>query len=82
MPAREEAGAFGMVDRLETRAAYGRSIRERAQCLLDAHGPEAWTQALEAAQEPGIAAAERSFWEAVAARIARQLGQRAPLSVA
>jgi hypothetical protein len=69
-----------MVDRLETRAAYGRSIRERAVCLLEAHGPEAWAAAREAAQEPGLAADERSFWEAVAARIARQLGQREALT--
>jgi hypothetical protein len=64
-----------MLDRLESRAAYGRCIRERALCLLEAHGPAAWAEALEAAREPGIAAAERSFWEAVAARVARQLGQ-------
>jgi hypothetical protein len=69
-----------MLDRLESRAAYGRSIRERALCLLEAHGPAAWVEAVEAAREPGIAAAERSFWEAVAARIARQLGDRDQLS--
>ena len=43
--------------------------------LLEAHGPEAREEALRAAQEPGLAAAERSFWEAVAARVARHLGQ-------
>ena len=63
-----------MVDRIEERAAYGRTIRERALCLMYAHGPEAWAEAVRAAREPGIAAGERSFWEAVAARIARQLG--------
>ena len=62
-----------MVDRIEERAAYGRTIRERAGCLLEAHGPDAWAEALRAAGEPGIAEGERSFWEAVAARIARQL---------
>ena len=65
-----------MVDRIEQRAAYGRTIRERAVCLLESHGPEAWAEALRAAREPGIAAGERNFWEAVAARIARQLGER------
>jgi hypothetical protein len=65
-----------MVDRIEQRAAYGRTIRERAICLMESHGPEAWAEALRAAREPGIAAGERSFWEAVAARIARQIGDR------
>jgi hypothetical protein len=65
-----------MVDRLQQRAAYGRSIRQRALCLLEAHGREAWGEAMSASREPGIAEAERSFWEAVAARVARQLGHR------
>lgn len=64
------------MDRIEERAAYGRTIRERAVCLLESHGPEAWAEALRAAEEPGIAAGERSFWKAVAARIARQLRHR------
>ena len=66
---------------LEERVAYGRSIRQRASCLIDAHGPEAEAEALKAAGEPGLAAAERSFWEAVAARIARHLGQKDPVPV-
>lgn len=66
---------FEMFPHLQERVAYGRSIRERASCLLEAHGPEAREEALRAAQEPGLAAAERSFWEAVAARVARHLGQ-------
>jgi hypothetical protein len=71
-----------MVEKLEERAAYGRTIRHRAVCLLEAHGPEAWAEALRASREPGIADAERSFWEAVAARVARQLGQREAASAA
>lgn len=65
-----------MVDKIEERAAYGRTIRERAVCLLDSHGPDAWAEARRAAREPGIAAGEQSFWEAVAARIARELTHR------
>jgi hypothetical protein len=71
-----------MVERVEMRAAYGRSIRERALCMLDAHGVEAWAEARRAAGEPGLGAGERSFWEAVAARIARQLGHREGLPAA
>ncbi len=66
-------GTGGMEDRIEERVAYGRTIRARAVCLIEAHGPEAWAEALRAAEEPGIAAGERAFWESVAARIARQL---------
>ena len=62
---------------LEERIAYGRSIRQRASCLIDAHGAEA----LGAAEEPGVAAAERSFWMAVAARIAREFDRREGLPV-
>ncbi|HET9069927.1 MAG TPA: hypothetical protein VFN28_14885 [Amaricoccus sp.] len=62
---------------LEERIAYGRSIRQRARCLIDAHGSGACAEALRAAGEPGVAAAERSFWTAVAARVARESGQRA-----
>ena len=46
----------------------------RAACS-SSHGPAAVSEALRAAQEPGLAAAERSFWEAVAARVVRQLTQ-------
>lgn len=61
-----------MHSHLEERVAYGRSIRHRAACLLEAHGREAAAEALRAADEPGLADAERSFWEAVAARLARE----------
>ena len=71
-----------MAERLEERAAYGRTIRHRAICLLEAHGHEAWGEALKASREPGVGEAERSFWEAVAARIARQLGYREIASAA
>lgn len=71
-----------MVERIEERAAYGRTIRERAACLVESHGPEAWAEALRAAHEPGIAAGERTFWEAVAARVARELGHRDAASAA
>ena len=64
-----------MRDFMRERIAYGRHIRERAERMLEAHGPQAEAEALNAAQEPGAAAAERSFWKAVAARIARQCGQ-------
>ncbi|HYN46085.1 MAG TPA: hypothetical protein VES64_05295 [Allosphingosinicella sp.] len=56
---------------LAERVDYGRAIRDRAACLLEAHGPLAEGEALKGAREPGVAAAERNFWEAVAARIAR-----------
>ena len=59
----------------EARVAYGRSIRERASCLIEAYGGRAGEEALRAADEPGLAAADRSFWQAVAARLARELGQ-------
>ena len=68
-----------MVPQLEERVAYGRSIRERARCLLESHGPGAASEALRAADEPGLAAAERSFWQAVAARVVREMtGDEAP----
>ena len=61
-----------MFPHLQERVAYGRSIRQRATCLLEAHGPEeARTEALRAASEPGLAEAERSFWQAVADRLER-----------
>ncbi|HRO10628.1 hypothetical protein [Amaricoccus sp.] len=66
---------------IEERIAYGRSIRQRASCLIEAYGAEARAEALRAAEEPGLAAAERSFWIAVAARVARQFGQRDALAV-
>jgi hypothetical protein len=68
-----------MFPHLEERVAYGRSIRLRATCLIDAHGTAAEAEARRAAQEPGLAAAERSFWEAVAARVARHFEPRPPM---
>ena len=66
-----------MLVNLELRIAYGRSIRHRALCLIEAHGTEAEDEALRASLEPGLPAAERSFWEAVAARVARHFQPRA-----
>ena len=62
-----------MFPHLEERVAYGRSIQQRASCLIEAHGHAAEEEARRAASEPGLAAAERSFWEAVASRVARHL---------
>ena len=56
-----------VADRIE----YGRRIRERAACLVEAHGRRAETTALRAAQIEGIPETERCFWEAVAARASR-----------
>lgn len=64
---------------LDERIAYGRRIRERALCLLDAYGESALDQARQAAEEPGIPAAERSFWSAVADRIVRATSAGTPL---
>ena len=60
-----------MFPHLEERVAYGRSIRQRACCLIEAYGDAAEAEALRAAQEPGLGAAEQSFWVAVAGRVAR-----------
>jgi hypothetical protein len=57
------------------RIAYGREVRLRAACLIEAHGQAAEAEAWLAAGEPGIPAAERNFWEAVAARLARLDGR-------
>jgi hypothetical protein len=70
-----------MLKSIEDRVAYGRSVRLRALCLLDAHGPLAEAEAWSAAREPGLADAERSFLEAVAGRVSRQLGIRTPAAV-
>lgn len=61
----------GLADRI----AYGRAIRERADCLLDAHGPAAVAHARMAAQVSREAEAERNFWEAVADRVARHFAE-------
>ena len=56
----------------ERRIAYGRRISDRAAWLLEAHGAaRALAEAESAAAEPGLPEAERAFWLAVAARIAR-----------
>jgi hypothetical protein len=60
-----------MLPRLQDRIAYGRSIRERALCLVEAHGPDAEALALDAAAEVGLPAPQSSFWQAVAVRAAR-----------
>lgn len=70
-----------MVTHLQERVAYGRSIRDRARCLIESHGEAAASEALRAAREPGLADAERSFWEAVAARVIRHLTQGEPVHV-
>ena len=69
-----EKGELQMYPGVEARIAYGRSIRERAACLLETYGELAADEALRAADEPGLTAADRSFWEAVAARLTRQAG--------
>jgi hypothetical protein len=60
-----------MIARLHDRISYGRTIRERALCLIEAHGRHAAALALDAAGEFGLPEPQRQFWEAVAARIAR-----------
>ena len=60
-----------MITRLEDRSAYGRAIRDRALCLMEAHGEHAEALALDAAAETGLPEPQRNFWEAVARRIAR-----------
>lgn len=64
----------GLAERID----YGRSIRERADCLIEAHGVLAQGEALKGAREPGLSDADRLFWEAVAARIARLGAGRPP----
>jgi hypothetical protein len=56
---------------LNDRIAYGRRVRERALCLIEAHGPHAEALARDAADEFGLPEAERGFWSAVADRIVR-----------
>lgn len=56
---------------LKDRIAYGRRVRHRALCLIEAHGPHAEALARDAAAEFALPAAERAFWLAVADRIAR-----------
>jgi hypothetical protein len=65
-----------MFPNMEQRIAYGRSIRQRAMCLIESYGREAEAEALRAAEEPGLAAADRSFWMSVADRVARHFSYR------
>jgi hypothetical protein len=64
-------GNLPMLAALDARVAYGRAIRHRAECLIDAHGTAAADEARRAADEPGLSEADRHFWQAVAERLAR-----------
>jgi hypothetical protein len=64
-------GKLPMPAALDDRIAYGRAIRHRAECLIDAHGTTATDEARRAAAEPGLSEADRHFWQAVAERLAR-----------
>lgn len=64
-----------MQRKLADRIEYGRTIRERAECLLAAHGRAAEAEARMAARLAGAADAERAFWEAVADRAARHFSE-------
>jgi hypothetical protein len=72
-----------MSDALSKRVDLGRSVRARALCMMEAHGPEAERAARAAAREPGVSAADRNFWELVADRVARnRLGDAATIASA
>ena len=60
-----------MSPRLEDRIEYGRAIRVRALCLIEAHGRAAEAVVRDATADAGLPVAERSFLEAVADRIAQ-----------
>jgi hypothetical protein len=60
-----------MITRLHDRIAYGRAIRDRALCLIEAHGVHAAELARDAGSETGLPEAQRGFWMAVAERIER-----------
>jgi len=64
-----------MRQQLAERIEYGRTIRERAECLLAAHGRAAEAEARLAARLAGAAAAERDFWDAVADRAGRHFSE-------
>lgn len=64
--------------RLRERVEYGRAIRQRALCLIEAHGPTARGHCTAAADEAGLPEADRSFLTMVAARIARMQAPRRP----
>jgi hypothetical protein len=69
-------GKLPMPAALDDRIAYGRAIRHRAECLIDAHGTTATDEARRAAAEPGLSGADRHFWQAVAERLARLTAQQ------
>jgi hypothetical protein len=56
---------------LEERVAYGRAVRERALCLIEAHGARAIEVLHDAVGEAGLPIGERLFLEAVSARLDR-----------
>jgi hypothetical protein len=60
-----------METRLSRRIALGRAIRAEALRLVAERGRLAETAAWSAARTPGLSDAERSFREAVAARVSR-----------
>lgn len=60
-----------MSPRLRARIEYGRVVRIRALCLIEAHGHSAGAVARQASSDSGLPIAERNFLEAVAARVAR-----------
>ncbi|MBP7002036.1 hypothetical protein [Amaricoccus sp.] len=60
-----------MRQQLEERLAYGRLVRERALCLMEAHGAAATAVLHDAVAEAGLPIGERMFLEAVGARIDR-----------
>ena len=60
-----------MSARLRDRIAYGRAVRLRAICLIEAHGDAAGPIVRQASADSGLPIAERSFLEAVAVRVDR-----------
>jgi hypothetical protein len=71
-------GNLPMPAALDARIAYGRVIRHRAECLIDAHGAAAAEEARLAAAEPGLSEADRHFWQAVADRLVRLTAPHRP----
>ncbi|MBP7243164.1 hypothetical protein [Amaricoccus sp.] len=60
-----------MRQQLKERVDYGRAVRERASCLMEAHGPGALAVLHDAVEQAGLPIGERLFLEAVAERLAR-----------
>ena len=70
-----------MTDALSKRVDLGRTVRARALCMMEAHGPDAERAARAAGREAGVSAADRNFWELVADRVARnRLGDAAAMA--